>query len=72
MENPFERDGEPVDVTRIEFDLLDSGTWRWTAWSDGQRLISATVPHRKINKILKVTALLVHTMAEERSADAPE
>jgi hypothetical protein len=63
MEELFIPDGEAAAVTRIEWEFLDSGRWRWTAWSENRRLQSIVVPIEEVDKMLRVSRIFLRGMA---------
>jgi hypothetical protein len=63
VENPFLPEDQPADVTRIEWDFLESGRWRWTAWSGERRLMSVVVSEGGIDKMLEATGTFAKGMA---------
>ena len=65
MDDDYLSDDEGVDVTRIEWDRLDSGRWRWTVWSKQRRLHSVVVPPERLKSILTATGVIVFAMAEK-------
>ena len=62
MENPFRTANEVVDVTRVEFEILDNGRIRWTAWQDSRRVHSVLVLDGREPQILECTRILLETM----------
>jgi hypothetical protein len=69
VEEMFLPDGEPVRVTRVEWDLLENGRWRWTAFADRRRLQSLVVAPEDLDKMLRLSRIFLKTMAEaERAA----
>ena len=56
-------DGRIVDVTKVEFEVLDNGTLRWLLWDGGQRLFSATLAERAdLIEALQCSGVLLRTM----------
>ena len=51
-----------VDVTKIEFEVLDNGTPRWTLWNYERRLYSATLDRDELVAALQASAVLLRTM----------
>lgn len=68
MQNPLlTAQGNIVDLTRIEFDLLDGGQIRCTWWSGGRRVQTTNVQPGREAEICESTRLLLQSMRELKS-----
>lgn len=63
----YDADGEPVDVTRIETEILGR-QFRWTIWSGTRRLFTLTGGPADVAEMLYCTELLTRA----NLADAEE
>ena len=64
MDEMFLPNGEAVSITRIEWEFLDSGQWRWTAWSESRRLKSVVVPLEELDSMLRLSRIFLRGMAQ--------
>lgn len=58
--------GQAVDVTRVEFEILENRRFRWTAWSGSQRLFSQTgncLDREDVAGTLQATSVFIRGMA---------
>lgn len=51
----FNADGSPVDVTKIEIEVLPGGSCRWILWTGDRRLYSAVARPADRPAMLKAT-----------------
>jgi hypothetical protein len=58
----------PEEVTRIEIDVLDNGSCRWTLWNGPRRLYVAVANPEAIVAMLQTTKIIVCVMAAKRIA----
>lgn len=65
--NPFTHGGERHQITRIEFEPLENGIVRWSAWNGDRRLLqtsAAAGDPAALQKMLETTRILVTAVAE--------
>lgn len=55
----FDDVGNPRQISKVEIELLDSGSCRWNLFSDGNRIYSAVAPKSQIPAMLEATSLIV-------------
>lgn len=51
-----------ADVTKIEFEVLESGAMRWVLWDNHRRIFTATFDHTELVNALKMSGVLLWTM----------
>ena len=66
----FDASGQPLDVTRIEFEVLDTGSGRWILWDCERRLFTGVISQREdLVTALRASAVLLRTMMIARRLD---
>ena len=58
----FNETGAPVDITRIEFRLLE-GVWRWSMFAGSLPVAQHDVPADRLDDVLHATRLTLHAEA---------
>jgi hypothetical protein len=49
----------PIPPTKVELEILDNGSVRWTLWRDDRRLYSHVAKQAEIPVMLESTALML-------------
>lgn len=59
--------GQPADVRRIEFELLDGGCWRWRLSTPDGPIFSVVVERHEIEHSIDATELMVQSISYSAS-----
>jgi hypothetical protein len=66
----FDAAGQPIVVTRIEFEVFDTGSGRWILWACERRLFTGIISQREdLVSALQASAVLLRTMMIARRLD---
>lgn len=60
-----------VDVSKIEFEVLENGTVRWLLWNGSKRLYASTLNRRELVDALQASGVLLRTMTLVQSEETP-
>lgn len=55
-------DGHVVDVSKIEFEVLENGTLRWLLWEGAKRIYGCTLERADLTEAMKASCVLLRTM----------
>ncbi len=75
LEQALVRDGEPVNIDRIETEVLENGRFRWKLWSGSELIYCAVGQVDDIAGMLSSTQVILRAMMgvhhEESSHQRP-
>jgi len=57
-----EQAGGVVDITKIEFEVLENGAVRWILWDGERRLFSCSLDREDLIEALQTSGLFLRTM----------
>lgn len=63
LESALMRDGQPVDIERVEIEPLENGSFRWKLWAEGSLIHCAVGQRDDITSMLAATQVILHAMA---------
>lgn len=63
LESALIRDGQPVDIERVEIEALENGSFRWKLWADGSLIHCAVGQRDDITGMLAATQVILQAMA---------
>jgi hypothetical protein len=58
-----------VDITRIEFEVLDNGTLRWLLWDGRKRLYFQTLDRAGLIEAMQLSCVLLRMMTLALQSD---
>lgn len=62
FEAAVEQAGGVVDITKIEFEVLENGALRWILWDGEKRLFSCGLDREDLIEALQTSGLFLRTM----------
>ncbi len=63
LEAALIRDGQPVDIERIEIEPLENGGFRWKLWAKGSLIHCAVGRRNDARSMLHATEVIMNAMS---------